>query len=144
MADTEYTVYINDKIYKIPTMDDLCTILKEKFDSQERQINYWKDKYNEVCDKKWKDKELQEMKKQLEDNLDSLTYSFPVTKEEYEKVKEWINEHEHTCHPMSGIKHPRGGAIGGCYQWIFTPTSIGTFGQIKCNCGKSFTFQEAE
>nr|DAG04561.1 MAG TPA: hypothetical protein [Siphoviridae sp. ctDXu9] len=33
------------------------------------------------------------------------------------------------------------GCIGGSLTWCFTPTSIGTIGEVICSCGEKFTFQ---
>lgn len=37
-----------------------------------------------------------------------------------------------------------GGAIGGSYSYTFTPTSLGTVGEIKCTCGDKFCFRELD
>ena len=34
------------------------------------------------------------------------------------------------------------GCIGGSLTWCFTPTSIGTIGEVICSCGEKFTFQD--
>lgn len=142
MEDIEHWTYDeHGKFLSVPTMDKLCNILKTKFKEQERLNDDLRIQLKKLTDEKWKDSELQKMKEELKEVRADARRGFPISESEYKAAMDWINSHEASKHPS---KHPfpRGGAIGGSYQWIFTPTSIGTFGEIKCSCGDSFTFQE--
>lgn len=68
----------------------------------------------------------------------NIAVSFDITKEEDKAINAWVKNHIFNRHQG----HHYGGAIGGTYEYIFTPTSIGEVGTIKCTCGDSFTFRE--
>lgn len=51
---------------------------------------------------------------------------------------EWIKKHNLKKH---GSETVYCGAIGGGMTYIFTPTSIGTVGKIRCSCGEEFCFR---
>lgn len=139
MKDTEYSIIdSNGKLLTISSIDKICEMLKIKFEEQEKQNENLRKQLKEITDEKWKDKTLQQLKDKLE--KEKSKYCFSISSEELEKINEWIEEHEKTKH--SKDRFPRGGAIGGCYKYIFTPTSIGVFGSIQYSCGTCFTFQE--
>lgn len=141
--DIEHWTYTKSgKYVLIPPMDELCDILKTKFANQEELINSLREQIKSLKDENWKDEQLQKMKEEYNQMKVDYNRGFPITKEESCKVKEWMNKHEKEKHLLSNERFPRGGAIGGSYQFIFTPTSIGTFGTVKCSCGAEFTFQE--
>lgn len=142
MKDISYMTLVNGKMKDIPSIDDLCLILQEKFNKMNKQINYWQEKYNELKNEKWKDKELQEMEKELNKVKADAARGFSISKEEYDAAIDWMNKHELAKHYDPNRYTPRGGAIGGSYTWLFVPTGIGTFGTIRCSCGEEFTFQE--
>ena len=144
MADVRYSTYRDGKYITVPTMDELCLALKDKFISQEEKIEYLEEEIKRLKDENWKDNELQSMKEQYDKMKEDYWRGFPISKEEKEKINAWINKHEEEKHPRPKMDYPRGGAIGGCYSYHFVPTSIGTFGTIECTCGEKFEFQEAD
>ena len=129
---------------KVPPIDELCEALKTKFEDKERRIKYLEEELEKLKDENWKDEELQDMKEKYDMICKDYYRGFPISNEEQEDIDAWIKQHEKECHPpkQTPFGKIRGGAIGGCYSYIFTPTSVGTIGTIKCNCGKKFTFQE--
>ena len=142
MADGSYSAYRDGEYIMVPPMDKLCLALKDKFMRQEERIEYLEEEIKKLKDENWKDNELQSMKEQYDKMREDYWRGFPISKEEKEKINAWINKHEKEKHPRPEKSFPRGGAIGGCYSYHFTPTSIGVFGSIKCNCGEEFAFQE--
>lgn len=145
MKDIEHFTYNEyGEFLTIPTMDKLCAMLKTKFQEQERDNDHLRSELKKLLDEKWKDTELQEMREELKEVQADARRGFSISESEYNAAMNWINEHEASKHPCPEKRFPRGGAIGGSYQWIFTPSSIGTFGEVKCSCGDSFTFQEEE
>lgn len=122
-------------------IDNICKNLQRNFQHYKKKIEYLQARIEELEDEHWKDNKLQEMKNQLEEAKKNYHRGFPINEEEYEKALNWMDDHEATKHARcKGL--PRGGAIGGSYQWIFTPTSIGVFGEVKCSCGESFSFSD--
>ena len=142
MDDIEYWVHKENKTMHILPIDEICEMIIEKFNSQKENIKKLRKEIKELKDEKWKDKELQQMKEELKRVRADAGRGFQISKTEYDKAMNWINTHEEEKHPRPEHAGPRGGAIGGSYDWIFTPTSIGVFGSIKCSCGDCFTFQE--
>jgi len=142
--DIKHSIYTQkDGFITIPPIDELCTILKSKFLEQEERNNYLLSKIKELENEKWKDKQLQEMEERCTMLLEDYLRGFPVSEEEQALINKWIDKHESECHPKDpNNPFPRGGVIGACYKYIFTPTSIGVFGKVKCNCGAEFSFRE--
>ena len=65
-------------------------------------------------------------------------FSFNISCEEMEKIREWKKEHIKNYHNENHIE----GAIGGRFSYEFIPTSLGEIGIIKCACGKDFCFRD--
>lgn len=55
---------------------------------------------------------------------------FSLNQIQTENVKKWKKVHK--CSPIHS-----GGAIGGQFSYIFTPTTLGTIQSIKCACGEA-------
>jgi hypothetical protein len=58
---------------------------------------------------------------------------FELTEGENEQAREWIAKHTPTCPNVEDLETT---AIGGCWTYMFTPTSIGTVVKVKCACGE--------
>lgn len=55
-------------------------------------------------------------------------HSFVISEDEAKEAEEWVNNHG-----CSGYKETK---------YIFTPTCVGTVGEVTCeNCGKTFEFR---
>jgi len=139
MEDTEYFTSINGDFVKVPTIDDLCSILKEKFLGQLEREEYLTKRIKELENENWKDEELQKMKTKNHVMREDLNRGFPIDENEENAINEWKAKHEQEKHSRKKINT---GTIGGYYTYEFIPTSIGTLGTIKCICGEEFTFQE--
>jgi len=123
------------------TVEEHCKDIIEMYNTQKRNIETLIEENKKLKEEKYKDTELAHMKAECDRMKEDYYRGFPISEEEYEKALNWMDDHEATKHTRcKGL--PRGGAIGGSYQWIFTPTSIGTFGTIKCSCGEKFNFME--
>lgn len=123
------------------TVEKHCEEIIEMYNIQKRNIETLIEENKKLKDENYKDIELAHMKAECDRMKKDYYRGFPISEEEYEKALNWMDDHEATKHARcKGL--PRGGAIGGSYQWIFTPTSIGTFGKIKCSCGEEFCFNE--
>ena len=125
-------VFVSEK-----TIEDYLLNIKELSKSKDNQIQKLKAENAQLKDKNYKDNELDSMKKQVESaKIDmeimkkDMYRGFPITAKEKEAIHNWSKEHDEKEH-----KNPRGyhGAIGGGFNYHFTPTSIGTVG--VCVCG---------
>ena len=100
-----------------------------------RQREYYRNELERVRDEKWRDKELQKLACENENLRNELAHGFSISEQDNQLIQNWIMNHN--THPL------KGGVSGGTFSYIFTPTSIGIFGTIKCNlCGKEYTFSD--
>lgn len=99
---------------------------------------------NELKNHAYKDKELAEMRDKLNKMKSECYRGFPLSEDEEHKINEWIEKHEREVHGIKTYedKLASHGCCGGGYTYEFVPTSIGTVGTVRCNCGAEFTFQE--
>lgn len=127
---------IKEYLENIPfnVKDNFLNILSTIY-YQNQVIDSLKKQNKELKSEKYKDNELTAMKEECNRLRESNRRGFPISEEEDKVLNEWIKNHE---------KKHKGehGCVGGKYTYIFTPTSIGTFGTIKCSCGESFDFQK--
>lgn len=124
-------VFVSEK-----TIEDYLLNIKELSKSKDNQIQKLKAENAQLKDKNYKDNELDSMKKQvksaradIEAMRRDMYRGFPITEEEKEAIYNWSKKHDEKEH-----KNPRGyhGAIGGSFDYVFTPTSIGTVGVCVC------------
>ncbi len=138
--DGEYFVTTEDgKCVQIPEINELCTVLKRKFLDQDRIIERLRKENQKLKDGIWEKEEVAKLKKENEDMWLNYNKSFIVTEEQWDKIDEWKDKHANEKHNGKSL---RGGAIGGVYTYVFVPTSIGTYGCVKCNCGEEYVFSE--
>lgn len=130
MSDNKY--YRGDcdgNLVTVPPIDELCKSLKIKFTDQEAEIQRWKDKYNALADS---DEEYKRLKKEAEEAKRELYNGFGLCDKEKKRIDEWKHKHLHDKYNSNS-------------HWItykFTPTHLGTIGEIECSCGKKFVFRE--
>lgn len=90
-------------------------------------------------DEHYKDKKLQEMQEKLNTMQDDLIRGFSISSDELDAVKEWFDKHKGQDSTTEGkfVKYPK----HYIHHYIFTPTEIGTVGEVVCHCGEKFEFQ---
>ena len=137
MKDIPYFTKLGGKFMEVRTMDDLCIMLKEKFESQQRVNNALQEENKKLKDGIWEKEEVARLKTEYDRMQEQYRSAFIVTNEQWEAIRNWQELHTQEKH---GGNHYRGGAIGGSYHYVFTPTGIGTFGKVECSCGESFDF----
>lgn len=118
------------------SFDSLLKEIKKKYDWECNRSKFLMEDLAKIKDEKYKDNEIQKMKHELETMREEYYRGFPISKEEDEKIKAFIKDHNE----KHGSYH---GCIGGGYFYKFVPTSIGTSGSIVCNrCKEELEFQE--
>lgn len=94
-----------------------------------------KEAYKDYLIYKWQ----QENEKLRQENYNG----FPISNNEKQAIEKWKRQHNTLIHD-----NEPSGAIGGRYDYIFTPTSIGDIGICRCSsCGKRIlqqVFREAQ
>lgn len=128
MSETTYYKTVNDKMYTIKPIKEICEVLEIKFKDQEQQIEYWEERFNNIINN---DKEYQKLKTERDDAIKNLQNGFGIYDDELKKIDEWKishnKVHDHKNHS---------------YSYEFIPTSLGIIGYIKCSCGKTYAFRE--
>ena len=134
-----HIVMKNGEFLRVEDLDTVCEQLKSIFDNQAAENSRLYENLQAITDKKWKDEELQKLKKERDEALADMYRGFSITQAEYDKINAWKKEHDEHQHGLkSDLERCRaGGAIGGRYCFDFTGTSIGTFG--TCYCGSCRT-----
>ena len=120
-------------------MEDIKKTLQKVYDHYRDVCNtndYLRKEIEKVKSDTYKDEELAKMKSEYDRMKEDYFRGFPISKEQWKKIKEWQDK--------IIDKHPAGKAtISGRFTYIFYPTSIGTAGEIKDNIsGETFEFQE--
>ena len=130
-----HIVMKNREFLRVEDLDTVCEQLKSIFDNQAAENSRLHENLQAITDKKWKDEELQKLKKERDDALADMYRGFSITQAEHDKINAWKKEHDENQHGLkTDMERCRaGGAIGGRYSFDFTGTSIGTFG--TCYCG---------
>jgi hypothetical protein len=140
MTDKRFYKCVNGKLITIPPMDELCEMLKEKFAEQALTNELLKEENEKLKSNVWADETMADLKNKYEVMWRAYYDGFPISIEEKKVLLEWIRSHEEDKH--NGELYS--GAVGGAYTYKFTPTSIGTIGEIECNCGEKFCFRELD
>lgn len=124
------------KEYKTEKLVDILTALADYVAEAEER----RDKAEKQLEEFNKDEEIIKLTKQLKQKQERIKNSqtFVILPEEVEAIKKWQTQHTKEKHDGSEYA----GAIGGRYSYKFTPTSIGTFGTIICDCGEKFDFAD--
>ena len=124
-------------------IDTFAEDIKDELKRKDMTLKYLELQNRELYDEHYKDHELKQMLDELNKMKDDYYRGFPISEEENKNIKEWIDNHErdvHGCYTLED-KINRGGCCGGTYTYEFVPTSIGTVGTVRCNCGAKYTFQ---
>lgn len=118
--------------------------IKEEFELQKSRNDRLANENKRLRDEHYKDEELQKMQKELYVLHEEYRRGFPISEKEMESIHAWKQKHDEEVHGYKTAEQRlnAGGAVGGRYSYIFTPTSIGTSGVIRCLCGAEFEFQE--
>lgn len=131
---TSYNLEKDEHIVVHP-FEECLMAMKKRYEDAEATIEKLEKENKALKDEHYKDGELQRIQEELTSLRQARYRGFPISEEEQEKIKEWQRKHDKEAH--GGVS-----AIGGKYAYEFIPTSIGTFGSVKCVCGAKFDFQE--
>ena len=129
-----YTSFKNGNIIHVGSVDDICNSIRERIESAEDAAERAQEQMREMRDEKWKDKELQAMKEQLDAVRERLRCGFGISKDETNAINAWKDQHWTNRHnaPDTNTRMRQQGAIGGSFEYKFVPTSIGTAGSVCC------------
>lgn len=119
-------------------LQDIKNVFQELYDHYRSVVNrneYLMEENKRLKSETYKDDELAKMKVDYEKMKDDYHRGFPITKEEHEKISQWMKE---ICEDNADT-----GAIGGRFIYTFIPTSIGILGSVEDSVtGKRLSFQD--
>lgn len=119
-------------------LQDIKKVFQELYDHYRNVVNrneYLMEENKRLKSETYKDEELAKMKIDYEKMKDDYHRGFPISKEEDEKIKAWMDE---ICKDNVNV-----GAIGGRFIYTFIPTSIGIIGNVEDSVtGKKLSFQD--
>ena len=139
----KHTVVKNGKSYTLLPVEELCDIIKLTIEQKDEQIAHLSKENRELKEETYKDYIIQKWQKENERLRQENFNGFPISNEEKEAIENWKRQHNTLIH-----NNESSGAIGGRYDYIFTPTSIGDIGVCRCSsCEKRIlqqVFKEAQ
>lgn len=120
---------------RVEDLDTVCDNLKQLFDDQEKRNNLLQEQLKALKDEKWKDSTVQALQKQIDDYKNKYKYGFEVSEEEHQKILEWQKNHCIKRHNLTTAAERAtwGGAVGGIFDYKFTPTTLGAVGSCICS-----------
>lgn len=69
--------------------------------------------------------------KRYKERMQPFVNGFPIYNEEKKAIEDFEKVHRRTC--------------GDCFSYVFTPTGIGTFAEVRCEkCGEVFDFRGSD
>ncbi len=113
--------------------NDVPTFLEQlsKIFKQQKEENVkLREQLNNFKAQVYKDEELVKMKNTYDRMKEDYYRGFPIQESEMKDIKEWRKNHEDKFHGGYPCYH---GASGGGYEYVFSPTSIGTAQTCYCS-----------
>lgn len=137
-----YSTYYKGEYTDVLPVEDCVRAILCRNENNESIIQRLEAANKKLKDELYKDKELQDMKEQLEKMKKDYYRGFPITEKEMSAIKEWKKKHDEEVHGVRNDVPSYKRGRGGSYSYHFYPTSIGTSGVVRCHCGAEFEFQE--
>ena len=129
MEDRSFNIYNGKEWKTIYPIDECIENLKNLYEYQKTQIEELAEKNAELSADGWKDKELQDMCRQVKEAKNELHNGFGIKPDVKKAIEDWQCEHIKVRHSPTQSRS----AIGGQFTYTFSPTSIGTFGSCICS-----------
>ena len=111
--------------------------IKEIYERQSLTIESLKKENKFLREQYDKDEEVSELKTEILSMKQQMSNAFVLNEKETKAIANWIENHNKEFH--NDKLHYTG--IGGTFSYTFTPTSLGTIGEITCTCGQTFCFR---
>lgn len=128
----EYTKWENGKLKYVLDFDECIESLKERNADKTERIKRVEEENRRLKSEHYKDTELQNLQHKYDELKKDAYRGFPIIEREEKRIDEWKYKHEMQKHPRAS------------YCYIFTPTSLGVIGTIKCSCGAEFDFTKLD
>lgn len=126
--NTKRTVYKNGKSYALLPVEELCDTIKLTIEQKDEQIAHLLKENRELKEETYKDYIIRKWQQANEELRQENYNGFPISNEEKKAIENWKRQHNTLIHDNESA-----GAIGGRYDYIFTPTFIGDVGICRCS-----------
>jgi predicted CopG family antitoxin len=112
------------------TTKELLDMLSDSIDNLRISKEMYYKMFKEAQEDIYKDKVIAELNQEKKNAINHLRRGFGISEQEEKYITEWKDKHKENCNSVS-------------YKYIFTPTPIGTVGEVCCiKCNKKFTFRD--
>ena len=133
MIDKEFSHVKDGKWVEVPEIRKIAEQLVERYKYQSEQYNVLREENDKLKNGVWEKEEISKLKNERDSYKQQLSFGFGITKEENDKINQWISNRETR----------NTGTIGGRYEYRFFPTSIGIIGKVLDTINnESFTFRD--
>ena len=134
----KYSSYLNGKYHDFQGLYNSLEEIKKLVEETLEYAESVEEKNKELLDEHWKDKQLAEMKEKYSQMEKSFYRGFPISEDQQKAINNWEDQHWTNRHgaPDNRSRLMKSGAIGGSFEYRFTPTSIGTVGSVCCQSCK--------
>lgn len=129
--DKKFWTNEDGHILEVPSINDLCFALKEKFARQERELEMLRVENDKLKSGIWREEEMARLKSKYDKMEKEYHRGFPISEHEQEMINQFVAEHRADF-----------GAIGGGFTYRFVPTSIGVASSIVAVNGDELVFRE--
>lgn len=129
--DKKFSTNVDGHILEVPSINDLCLALKEKFARQERELEMLRVENDKLKTGIWREEEMARLKSKYDKMEKEYHRGFPISEQEQEVISQFIAEHRADY-----------GAISGGFTYRFVPTSIGVASSIVALNGDELVFRE--
>lgn len=129
--DKKFSTNVDGHTLEVPSINDLCLALKEKFARQERELEMLRVENDKLKTGIWREEEMSRLKSKYDKMEKEYHRGFPISEQEQEVISQFIAEHRADY-----------GAIGGGFTYHFVPTSIGVASSIVALNGDELVFRE--
>lgn len=128
----EYNKCKTGKFKYVFDFDECIELIKERNADQNERIKSLEEENRLLKSEHYKDTELQNLQHKYDKIKNDAYRGFPITEEENKRIYEWAYKHKMQEHSRPS------------YSYIFTPTTLGLIGKIKCSCGAEFDFRKLD
>ena len=129
--DKKFSTNVDGHTLEVPSINDLCLALKEKFARQERELEMLRVENDKLKTGIWREEEMSRLKSKYDKMEKEYHRGFPISEQEQEVISQFIAEHRADY-----------GAICGGFTYRFVPTSIGVASSIVALNGDELVFRE--
>lgn len=142
MMDKRMYDMASGKVIRVQDFYQSIDSIKWQYEVDQNKIKILTEQNKKLRDEKYKDEELQRISEELKKCQFKMRYGFELSADEEFRINEWKLLHgcRHRTRSGNTIYEGRDGK----FQYMFTPTSIGTIGEIMCSCGEKYCFRELE